>query len=59
MDHHQAHHEHHRKEREEEKRREHEREARGGDDLRAIHPVWFLVLGSLLTLAVVLTWILI
>jgi hypothetical protein len=59
MDHHQAHHEHHRKEREEEKRREHEREVRGGDDLRVIHPVWLLVLGTLLTLAVVLTWMLI
>ncbi len=57
MDHHEEHHLHHRKEREERKRHEHElREEKQGS---AIHPLWFLVLGVVVTLGAVLTWMLI
>jgi hypothetical protein len=57
MDHHEQHHQHHRKEREEEKRHEHERERLEEKKLRVIHPLWFLVLGIVLLVAAVLTWI--
>jgi hypothetical protein len=59
MDHHEQHHQHHRKEREEKKRHEHEHEVREEKQGRAIHPLWFLVLGIVATLGAVLTWILI
>ena len=57
MDHHQQHHEHHRKEREEKKKHEHEHEARAEKVSSGIHPAWFLALGVVLTLAVVILWI--
>lgn len=56
MDHHERHHEHKEKERErrdaEKKAHEHAEEAK----LRVIHPLWFLVVGTILTLGVVLAW---
>jgi hypothetical protein len=57
MDHHQQHHEHHRKEREEKKKHEHEHENQTEKVSSGIHPAWFLALGVVLTLAVVLLWI--
>jgi hypothetical protein len=58
LDHHEQHHQHHEKERE--KRIEHEKEMeRRADKLpRKIHPAWFFVLGTVLVLLVILTWIL-
>jgi len=57
MDHHEKHHEHHRQEREEEKRHEHQHERLEEKKLRVIHPLWFVVLGVVLTAGVVLAWI--
>jgi hypothetical protein len=56
MDHHEQHHQHHEKEREERIRHEKEREHREEQLPRQIHPVWFLVLGSVLIGLVLLTW---
>jgi hypothetical protein len=58
MDHHQQHHQHHQKERE--KRIEHEKERERESEKRSwpIHPTWFVVLGIVLVLLVVLTWFL-
>jgi hypothetical protein len=57
MDHHEQHHEHHRKEREEKKRHEHEHEIQAEKKSSGIHPAWFVVVGIVLTLGVVLVWI--
>jgi hypothetical protein len=59
MDHHEQHHQHHEKERHHriEKEKEHERHSEKLP--RRIHPLWFLVLGSVLIVLVVLTWILV
>jgi type II secretory pathway component PulF len=58
MDHKEQHHEHHRKERAEEKKHEHEVERREDKQVRTIHPLWFVVIGSVLILSVVGAWIL-
>lgn len=57
MNHHEHHREHHDKERE--KRIEHEKARERQDERqpRTIHPLWFLVLGTTLIVAVVLMWI--
>jgi hypothetical protein len=56
MDHHEKHHEHHRKEREERIEHEKERE-REQDKLPVqIHPAWFMALGVVLIVAVILLW---
>ena len=59
MDHHEQHHQHHQKEREH--RIEHEKlHERKEEKLpRTIHPLWFVVLGTVLIALVVLTWVLI
>ncbi|HZT80150.1 MAG TPA: hypothetical protein VFA26_08010 [Gemmataceae bacterium] len=57
MDHKEQHHEHHRKEREEEKRHEKQHEREEMRKPRVIHPLWFLALGIVLTLGVVLVWV--
>lgn len=58
MDHHEQHHEHHEKEREQRIKHEKERERQSGQLPSRIHPAWFLVLGSVLVVLVVLTWFL-
>jgi hypothetical protein len=59
MDHHEQHHQHHQKEREhhikQQKEHEHQTEKLPG----RIHPLWFLVLGTVLLGLVALTWILV
>jgi hypothetical protein len=57
MDHKQEHELHHRKEREEKKRHEREHEEELMKKGPAIHPLWFLVLGIILTVGAVLVWI--
>jgi hypothetical protein len=57
MDHHEQHHQHHVKEREEKVRQEKEREHRQEDQVRKMHPAWFVVLGVFLIGLVILTWI--
>lgn len=56
MDHHEQHAQHHHHEREEKKRHEHERELRQAKQPRTMHPLWFLVMGIILTGAVVVVW---
>jgi len=56
MDHKQKHALHHRKEREHEKEKEKEREHKEEQQLRVIHPTWFLVLGIILIFGVVIVW---
>lgn len=58
MDHHEQHHQHHEKEREEHVRHEKEREREAEQGPAKIHPVWFLVLGTVLIGLVVVIWIL-
>jgi hypothetical protein len=58
MDHHEQHHQHHEKEREKHIKHEKEHERQSERLPRKIHPLWFLVLGTVLILGVVLTWIL-
>jgi hypothetical protein len=57
MDHQEQHHEHHRKERGHEKHErkldEHREEASLGS---TIHPFWFIAVGAVLIVAVVLVW---
>ena len=57
MDHHEQHHQHHHKEREERIKHEEERERESEKTLRTIHPAWFVVLGSVLIVLAVLTWL--
>lgn len=58
MDHKEQHHQHHQKEREQEKKEhkahEQEQEKKGG--LSSIHPAWFVGLGTVLIVVVVLLW---
>lgn len=56
MDHHERHHEHKEHEREHRIEEEKARERAEDKQLRVIHPLWFLVLGIILTLGVVLAW---
>jgi hypothetical protein len=58
MNHHEQHHQHHEKEREQRIRREEERERKNEKLPRRIHPLWFLVLGTVLIALVLLTWFL-
>jgi hypothetical protein len=59
MDHKEERHLHHRKEREHEKEKEKEHEHAEEREVRTIHPLWFVVLGAVLILGVVLVWTLI
>jgi hypothetical protein len=58
MDHKEQHHLHHQKEREHEKREhkahEHEQEKKTG--LSSIHPAWFVGLGTVLIVLIVVLW---
>jgi hypothetical protein len=54
MDHKEERHLHHQKEREHEKAREKQHEQEEEKKLRVLHPAWFLVLGIVLVLVVVL-----
>jgi hypothetical protein len=56
MDHQQEHEFHHKKEREREKHREKEAEREEEKSVRTIHPAWFVVLGVLLIVLIVLSW---
>jgi hypothetical protein len=56
MDHHEQHHLHHQKEREHEKKERKEHEHEQEKKLRSIHPAWFVALGIVLILLVVLVW---
>jgi cell division septal protein FtsQ len=57
MDHKQEHHQHHEKQREAEKKekKEHEREMQA--KTQYIHPLWFAVLGAVLVILAVVSWI--
>jgi hypothetical protein len=57
LDHKQQHHEHHQKEREKEIEEKKLRERAEAKQTRQIHPGWFVALGTVLVLAVVVTWI--
>jgi hypothetical protein len=56
MDHQEQHHEQHRKEREHEKQLRKEHEHQEEKSMLPMHPAWFMVLGGLLIIAVVLVW---
>jgi hypothetical protein len=56
MDHHEQHHEHHRKEREHEKELEKRREEAEMQKPRVIHPAWFVTLGVIGIVLVILVW---
>jgi len=56
MDHHQQHHQHHEKEREHKKKLEKEHEHQQEQELRSIHPAWFVAVGVVLIAAVILVW---
>ncbi len=56
MDHHEKHHEQHKKEREHENKLKKEQEALAENQSRRIHPGWFVALGSILIVAIVLFW---
>jgi hypothetical protein len=58
VNHHDQHHQHHEKEREERLKHEKESERQSEKLPRAIHPGWFVVLGTVLIGLVLLTWIL-
>jgi hypothetical protein len=57
MDHHQQHHEHHQKEREHKKKLEKEHEHQQEQELGSIHPAWFVGVGVVLIVAVVMVWL--
>jgi hypothetical protein len=57
MDHHEQHHQHHEKEREERIKHEKERERKGEQLPRKIHPAWFAVLGIMFIVLIVLVWV--
>jgi type VI protein secretion system component VasF len=57
MDHKEQHHQHHEKEREEKIKHEKERERNEDNDIRTMHPAWFVVMGIVLIFAVVFVWI--
>ena len=56
MDHKQQHHQHHQKEREHEKKEHKEHERQMEDKSPGIHPAWFLTVGAVLIVLVVLVW---
>jgi type VI protein secretion system component VasF len=56
MDHHEQHHQHHQQEREKGIEHDKQRERESERSPRKIHPAWFLVLGILLVVLVILTW---
>ncbi len=57
MDHHAQHHQHHEKERQEKIKHEKEWERKEEEQVRRIHPAWFVILGVVLIGLVILTWI--
>ncbi len=57
MDHHAQHHQHHEKEREEKIKHEKERESDEENQIRKMHPAWFVALGVVLIFTVVCFWI--
>jgi hypothetical protein len=56
MDHHHQHEMHHKKERELEKKQEHERERKEEQQVRRIHPAWFVATGVAFIILIVLVW---
>lgn len=56
MDHHEQHHQHHQKEREKHLEHEKELEREEEQQVRTIHPAWFVVLGVVLIGLIVLFW---
>jgi type VI protein secretion system component VasF len=56
MDHHEQHHLHHQKEREHEKKEHKAHEHEQEKMLRTIHPAWFVAMGIVLILLIVLVW---
>jgi hypothetical protein len=56
MDHQEKHHEHHKKEREHEDKLKKEREHREEKLPRQIHSAWFVVVGCVLVILVILVW---
>jgi hypothetical protein len=56
MDHQEKHHEQHRKEREHEKHVRKEHEHQEERSTRSIHPAWFIAIGSILIIAIVVFW---
>jgi type VI protein secretion system component VasF len=59
MDHHEQHHQYHQKEREQRIKHEEERERQSETQIRKIHAAWFVALGSVLIVLIVVTWLLI
>lgn len=57
MNHQEQHHQHHLKERAEEKKHDHQLEQGQDKTVRTIHPLWFVVIGSVLLMAIVAIWI--
>jgi hypothetical protein len=57
MDHHEQHHQQHRKEREHEKHERKAHEHLEENQVRTIHPAWFVGIGGALIILVVLAWI--
>ncbi len=56
MDHQEKHHEQHKKQREHEDKLKKEKEQRDENQPRRIHPVWFVAVGSILIVVIVLFW---
>jgi hypothetical protein len=56
MDHHEQHHQHHEKEREHKKHLQKEHEHQQEQELGSIHPAWFVAVGVVLIVGVVLVW---
>jgi hypothetical protein len=56
MDHHQQHEMHHKKERELEKKHEKEHEREEEQQVRKIHPAWFVATGVVFIVLIVLVW---
>jgi hypothetical protein len=57
MDHHQQHEMHHKKERELEKKHEKEHDRIEEQQVRKIHPAWFVAIGVVFIMLIVLVWI--
>jgi len=56
MNHQEKHHEYHKKEREHEDKLKKQREHREEELPRRIHPAWFVVVGCVLVMLVILVW---
>lgn len=56
MDHQEQHHQHHEKEREEKKKEQHQHETAEEKNGLPMHPAWFMVIGAVLIILVILVW---